>query len=40
MISVLVALPAIQRAADVLGESGGVDLPGAPSPATSPAASG
>lgn len=40
MISVLVAPPAIQRAADVLGESGGVDLPGAPSPAASPAASG
>jgi hypothetical protein len=40
MISVLVAPPAIQRAADVPGESGGVDLPGVPSPAASPAASG
>jgi hypothetical protein len=36
----VVAPPAIQRAADVPGESGGVDLPDAPSPAASPAASG
>jgi hypothetical protein len=40
MISVLAALPAIQRASAVLGESGGVDLPGASTPAASPAGSG
>jgi hypothetical protein len=40
MISVLAGLPALQAAETVLGASGGVDLPGASSPAASPAASG
>jgi DNA-directed RNA polymerase subunit RPC12/RpoP len=40
MISALVGLPAIQAAEIVLGQSGGVDLPGESFPAASPAASG
>jgi DNA-directed RNA polymerase subunit RPC12/RpoP len=38
IVSILAALPAIEDAADVLGQSGGVDLPGAVNPAPSPAA--